>query len=110
MALRQRIRQFIGLFFVLVFCFAANSAFALEQLQNTSFDTNIDGWNQINRINGANGTTATFSNNNGNLQIEIRNTGNNNTNMDGLAYQAFTTPTTATNVKISWGTVTLTHL
>ncbi len=109
MALRQRIRQFICLISVLVFCFAANSTFALEQLQNPDFTNGTTGWSTNTRINGYGGVigigalNSTISANNSNVTIVGDKNSNTARAIDGLVYQSFRTPANAVNVKFSWG-------
>lgn len=109
MALRQRIRQFICLISVLVFCFAANRALALEQLQNPDFTDGTTGWSTNTRINGYGGLIAgigalnsTISVNSSNITIVGDKNSNTARAIDGLVYQSFRTPANAINVKISW--------
>lgn len=109
MALRQRIRQFICLISVLVFCFAANRALALEQLQNPDFTDGTTGWSTNTRINGYGGVfgigalNSTISVNSSNITIVGDKNSNTARAIDGLVYQSFKTPVNAVNVKISWG-------
>ena len=94
------------LFLLIALLAVTNSAFALQQLKNYNFTSALanNNWQTNRRISGGYDSTVDIQNNN--LRIYGNHNGNwmsGNRNYDGMAYQTFTTPATAINVRFDWG-------
>ena len=84
---------------IIILLAATNTAFALQQLTNPTFNGN-NGWSTHGKVSANNAATVNYHQNN--LQITASRNGN-ATTYDNLVLQQFRTPANPINVRFSWG-------